>query len=128
MNKTDSLLEHQGIYSVVQSAEIRLVENQPNTSKRRKEKTNQEKEPRQEEVREEMFRTDLRKMEQRIRSQSEIESTVTALIRQLEEGDRRVITLQKQLRETNQQCLEREERVEILRTDLNEVKRELKIK
>ena len=63
MNKTDSLLEHQGIYSVVQSAEIGLVENQPNTSKRRKEKTNQEKEPKQKEVREEMFLTDLRKME-----------------------------------------------------------------
>ena len=120
MNKTDSLLEHQGIYSVVQSAEIGLVENQPNTSKRRKEKTNQEKEPKQKEVREEMFLTDLRKMEQRIRRQTEIESTVTALLRQLEEGDRRVITLQKQLRETNQQCLEREERVEISRTDLNE--------
>lgn len=44
--------EHQGIYSVVQSVEIGLVENQPNTSKRRKEKTNQEKEPRQKEVRE----------------------------------------------------------------------------
>ena len=40
MNKTNPLLEHQGIYSVVQSVEIGLVENQPNTSKRRKEKTN----------------------------------------------------------------------------------------
>ena len=119
MNKTDSLLEHQGIYSVVQSAEIGLIENQPNTSKRRKEKTNQGKEPRQKEVREEMFQTDLRKMEQRIRSQTEIESTVTALLRQLEEGDRRVTTLHKKLRETNQHCSEREERLETLRTDLN---------
>ena len=50
-------------------------------------------------------------MEQRIRNQTEIESTVTALLRQLEDRDRRVSTLQKQLRETNQQCLEREERV-----------------
>ena len=58
-----------------------------------------------------MLLTDLREMEQRIRSQTEIESTVTPLLRQLEDRDRRVSTLQKQLRETNQHCLEREERV-----------------
>ena len=51
-------------YSVVQSAEIGLVENQPNTSIKRKEKKNQEKEPKQKEVGEEMLRTDLREMEQ----------------------------------------------------------------
>ena len=50
-------------------------------------------------------------MEQRIRSQTEIESTLSALLRQLQDRDRRVSTLQKQLREMNQQCLEREERV-----------------
>ena len=58
-------------------------------------------------------------MEQRIRSQTEIESTVTTLLRQLEERDPRVTTLHKQLRETNQHCLEREERLETLQTDLN---------
>ena len=80
-------------YSVMQSAEIGLVENQPNTSIKRKEKKNQEKEPKQKEVGEEMLRTDLREMEQRIRSQTEIESTVTTLLRQLEERDPRVTTL-----------------------------------
>ena len=49
----------------------------------------------------------------------EIESTVSALLRQLEERDRRVTTLHKQLRETNQHCSEREERLETLQTDLN---------
>lgn len=48
----------------MQSEEIGLVENQPNTSIKRKEKKNQEKEPKQKEVGEEMLRTDLREMEQ----------------------------------------------------------------
>ena len=42
-------------YSVMQSAEIGLVENQPNTSIKRKEKKNQEKEPKQKEVGEECY-------------------------------------------------------------------------
>lgn len=46
-----------------------------------KKKTNQEKGPRQKEVREEMLRADSSEMEQKIGSQTEIESTITALLR-----------------------------------------------